>query len=58
MPLGCQNSSRGVCIIVYDEGFGERVVSEALTWKVDGMRALDPSHGAQVGTGQDQLHKS
>ena len=35
---------------------GERDISEGLIWKVDGMKALDPSHGTQVRSGQDQLH--
>ena len=44
-PLEWQNSSRRVCIIVYDDGFGARDVSEALTVKADGIIHLEGQTG-------------
>lgn len=35
---------------------GGRDISDALVRNTDGMRALNLSHGTQVGSGQDQLH--
>lgn len=44
-PLEWRNSSQRVCIIVYNDGFGARDVSEALTVKVDGTIHLEGQTG-------------